>query len=92
MPPAELIEYEGRLWYAVPEPDSDWIHLGVAPMPRTTWQTFVYHVCHGFLMRYPLVDVLVFSWRNRRSFVDPEIADAIEWTPGAKTWYSIHGD
>lgn len=78
IPDAEIREYDGRLWQALPDAQSDVITLGVAPAPKTVWQTLVYHVCHGLLMRYPLHEVLVWSWRNRRSFVEPEVRDALE--------------
>lgn len=61
---------EDECWYKLPGLKSGWIHLGVAPIPRTVPQTIVYHVANGLLMHYPIVDVLSFSWRNRRSFVD----------------------
>jgi hypothetical protein len=61
------------------------IDLGVAPMPTTVRQTLVYHVCHGLLMRYPILDVLRFSWRNRRSFVESETCDALVYDEEAHT-------
>ena len=77
IPAAELRWEDGRWWFALPD-DPGIVHLGIAPAPTTTWQTFVYHVCHGLIMHYPLWSVLTWSWRNRRSFVDPEVVDAIE--------------
>lgn len=80
LPPADLIEHDGRLWFALPDDDTV-IHLGVAPAPTTVWQTLVYHICHGLIMHYSLWSVLAWSWRNRRSFVDPEVVDALEMPP-----------
>lgn len=80
LPPAVIGEYDGRLWYLLPDDDT-FIHLGIAPRPTTVWQCFVYHVCNGLIMRYPLAKVLVFSWRNRKSFTESEtleIRDALE--------------
>lgn len=73
----EIREYDGRLWRVLPDAQSDTIDLGVAPMPKTVWQTLVYHICHGVIMRYPLIDVLVWSWRNRKSFTETEVRDAL---------------
>lgn len=76
--PDEVREFDGRLWQVLPDDSqSDVIHLGTAPKPTTVWRTFVYHVCHGLIMQYPLSDVLLWSWRNRTSFTDPQVGDAL---------------
>lgn len=69
-PMTETLRYQEAEWYKLPERDSGWLHLGVCPRPRTTWEVFTYHLCHGLLMRYPLREVLVFSWRQRHAFRD----------------------
>lgn len=45
-----------------------WMRLGVCPAPRTTWETIRYHAGHGLVMGYPLLRILWFAWRNRRSW------------------------
>lgn len=44
-----------------------WLHMGWVPTPKTRFGWFVYHAVHGLLMRYPLWDVLVWSWKNSDS-------------------------
>jgi len=44
---------------------SRWVFVGVCPRPKTNWQWFIHHVCHGAMMGFPLLDVLVWSWRER---------------------------
>lgn len=68
-PPLETRLVRGKLWVQYPD-NPDLIFLGTAPVPRNAWETFVYHVCHGMIMRYPLRDVLIWSWKNRHSFKD----------------------
>jgi len=79
LPPAQLLYWDGALWRRVPADQMAATHidLGVAPMPTTVRQALVYHVCHGLLMRYPILDVLRFSWSNRRLFVESETCDAL---------------
>lgn len=47
----------------------DPLGIGVAPNPfvqeASDWERFKYHVCMGLLMHFPVVDILVFSWKNR---------------------------
>jgi len=67
LPIEESIEIDGSIW--VKEPDSyDWMPLGIAPTPRSSWQIFWYHVGHGLVMQYPLWSILKFSWKNRHGF------------------------
>jgi hypothetical protein len=68
-PPTETKIIKGELWIKYPQ-SPDILSLGVAPVPRNARETFIYHVCHGLIMRYPLIDILVWSWRNRNSFKD----------------------
>lgn len=49
----------------------NWVHLGWCPSPTTTRERFVYHLCHGLLMRYPFTSVLAFAWRNRKEWHSP---------------------
>lgn len=76
------MEQRWRPLPAAPHLAGDVIALGIAPRPRNAREGFLYHLCHGLLMRYPLLDVLVFSWRNRASFsegYDPDkVVDALE--------------
>lgn len=67
LPPVRVRYWAGRQWHEVPD-DDRWLYLGIAPTPQTTWQTVRYHVLHGLIMRYPLLSVLRFAWRNRNSF------------------------
>lgn len=57
---------DGVEWESRPQ-SYDWIEIGYIPRPRTNREWFLYHFMHGFLMRYPLRHVLVWSWRNRRT-------------------------
>jgi hypothetical protein len=68
-PTAEIRWLDGRWWQELPG-DDEWVHLGFCPAPTNAWQTFCYHVWHGLLMRYPLWDILTFSWQNRFSFLE----------------------
>lgn len=86
MPAAEIGECEdGGLWYNVTDymhPDSAWIHLGIAPRPRTTWEVILYHIGNGLVMQYPLLSILSFAWQNRRAFIDkPVVVDALDPEP-----------
>lgn len=72
MNPTAGMELIGDHWWHEDPCDPDWLMLGFAPMPRTMWQAFRYHVLHGLLMGYRPARVLRWSWRNRRSFY-PEV-------------------
>lgn len=52
----------------VSEKPWDWVGLGVAPVPRGTLRVFLYHLGHGLVMGYPILDVVVFAWRHRNGF------------------------
>jgi len=54
------------------------LNLGTCPKPTNRVQTFVYHLCHGLIMRYGVWSVLWFSWRNRANF-DADDLDR-EWS------------
>lgn len=70
IPPREIfVDESGELWEKYIH-DEKYISLGIAPRPQTRLQAIIYHVCHGLIMRYPLLDILVWSWRNRDSFED----------------------
>ena len=64
-----MVEQDGR-WWVRDDAGPEWVHLGYAPTPRTTWQTVRYHLGHGLVMGYRLRDVVAWSWRNRRSFAN----------------------
>jgi len=64
--PIETKVIEGELW--IKQPDTDDVYLGFCPKPSNRWQTFVYHVCHGIIMQYSILDVLLWSWKNKDSF------------------------
>lgn len=68
-PTAEMRVINGELWVKYDYGD-DWQLLGIAPRPKTVWQTLIYHICNGLIMQYPLWDVLLWSWQNRHSFQD----------------------
>ncbi len=70
-PVAELRLVDGRWWSEHIANDPNWIALGYAPRPHTTWQTFRHHVLHGLLMGYRLMPVLAWSWLNRESWRTP---------------------
>lgn len=57
---------DGATRYVEIEP-WEWVGLGVAPRPRGPLRVFVYHLGHGLVMGYPLHDILVFAWRNRKT-------------------------
>lgn len=87
------VDEDGQQWLLMNGVDGNWIELGIAPAPTTVWQTFIYHFAHGLLMRYPLWDVLKFSWQNRRNFIeaieyDGELA-TIEYVDAPKVEYTI---
>lgn len=42
--------------------------MGTAPVPQGPLQVFKYHLGHGLVMGYPIIDVLAFSWKNRNAF------------------------
>lgn len=69
VPPVRVKYWRGKQWREVPD-GPDWIFLGIAPTPQTTWQALLYHILHGLIMRYPIADVLRWSWRNRHSFME----------------------
>lgn len=48
--------------------DTEVVHLGIAPAPKTLWRNLIHHFCHGLIMQFPLWDVIAFTWRNRYSF------------------------
>lgn len=52
----------------MPSQPWDWLGMGMAPVPRGPWRTFLYSLGHGLCMGYPLIDVLVFAIRNRHHF------------------------
>lgn len=56
---------EGGVEVVVSAPSRDWERLGWCPTPRTRWGWFRQHLLEGLLMRYPVLDVIVFAWRNR---------------------------
>jgi hypothetical protein len=70
-PATETTVIDNELWVKYNYGD-EWQFLGIAPRPKTVWQTLIYHICNGLLMRYPLWDILVWSWQNRYSFLDNE--------------------
>lgn len=67
IPDAVVKRWDGHWWHRIPN-DERFVSLGICPAPAGPWQTFRYHVLHGLLMGYPLVSILRFAWRNRRSF------------------------
>lgn len=80
-PIAELVYLDTGEYVNLPDydMDSDWIQLVVCPTPTTVIDTIVYHIAYGTLMHYPLLSILKFAWRNRRSFIEPqETVDAID--------------
>ena len=50
--------------------DEKWLPVGYIPRPTTRLGWFVYHVVHGLAMRYRLLPVLVYAFRN--SFLETE--------------------
>lgn len=60
-----MIDSQNRAWRIMPDDGDEWIDIGIAPRPKTTWQAFWHHVFHGLLMQYSLSDVFDFAWRNR---------------------------
>lgn len=68
-PAMSVMFIRGEQWVKI-DPSDNWIQLGIAPRPRNEWQNFTHHICHGIIMQYPLLDVIVWSWKNRRSFLD----------------------
>jgi hypothetical protein len=68
-PSTVIRPFRGKMWVKYDYGD-DWLLMGIAPRPKTVWQTLVYHICHGLIMQYPLRDVLIWSWKNRRSFIE----------------------
>lgn len=67
-PVAKIIMRRDGYYFKLPEFNSEWIHLGIAPVPRNVRQTFIYHLCNGLLMQYPLWSVIRYAWRERHSF------------------------
>jgi hypothetical protein len=65
--PHVIRRLKGEWWVKMPS-DEQTVFLGTAPKPRNQFEAFIHHVCHGLMMRYPLKDVLVWSWQNRDSF------------------------
>jgi hypothetical protein len=65
--PTVIRRFKGDWWIKQPK-DENVIFLGIAPKPRNHTEAFIHHICHGLMMRYPLKDVLVWSWQNRDSF------------------------
>jgi hypothetical protein len=59
--------------FAVYDDNEYELELGQAPRPRNSWEGFLYHICHGLIMRYPLWKVLAWSWLNRKSFQEAPI-------------------
>ena len=59
----------GKWWYSEPS-DDDWIILRYVPKPKTTWETFWYHIHHGMLMRYGVLRVVKFSLLKMREAID----------------------
>jgi hypothetical protein len=73
----EYYDEDGVGWHEMPSDDSDWLMLGVAPKPRNSWQGFWYHVFHGLLMRYGILEVLVWSFKHRASFQEEPTEEII---------------
>ena len=67
VPPVNVKYWRFRQYREVPR-DPSWTFMGIAPTPKTTWQTIRYHVLHGLIMRYPILSILRFAWQNRHSF------------------------
>lgn len=68
VPPVRVKWIGFRQYREVPFRSEGWVFMGIAPLPRTTWQTIRYHILHGLIMQYPLWSILKFAWRNRHSF------------------------
>lgn len=64
-PDAQMMLTDNGMYIKVLD-DPKWLFMGWVPTPRTDFDWFIYHIMHGLLMRYPLWDVLVWSWRNYR--------------------------
>lgn len=70
-PSTDVMFIRNKQWVCV-DYGQDWVHLGIAPRPKTQWQAFIHHIAHGVLMNYPVWDVLVWSWKNRDSFEEKD--------------------
>lgn len=62
--PQQQLRLINGAWWRKVRDSADWLELGICPVPKTRWQVFVYHFCHGTLMQYPFWDVLRFSIAN----------------------------
>jgi len=60
--PAECQLIDGNLWVKQRE-QPGWMEMGIIPIPQSRWRVFLYHLCHGLLMHYPLHEVIWFSIR-----------------------------
>jgi hypothetical protein len=67
-PGLTLDYHDGVWWQECYTKHEGWFPLGIAPLPETTWQTFVYHICHGLIMHYPLISCIAYAWKYRDSF------------------------
>jgi hypothetical protein len=68
--------------------DEDWLLLGVAPVPKTRLEIFVYHFCHGLLMHYPIIKVLLFSIISSLDRQKPESAVFEGSEDWGDNWYA----
>jgi hypothetical protein len=62
----EVIEQDGK-WFIeyYPQHKNLWF-LGHALRPTTTWRNFLWHLCNGLLMQYPVLSIMVYSWKHRK--------------------------
>lgn len=44
--------------------DEQWLHVGYIPTPTTKLGWLTYHIIHGLAMRYPLMSVIRYSFRE----------------------------
>lgn len=73
-------EGTGTITVEMPFDGPHWQYLGVAPLPRTRWDWFIFDYHHGRLMRYPWIAVVRFSVNNWLNWNKPSAA----WRRGEK--------
>jgi hypothetical protein len=74
---------EGRV-YLEHIVDDKWQPVGYIPSPRTRLGWFIYHIIHGFAMRYPWWKVIGFAFANNKPGDDwivdlSKVEDYIRW-------------
>lgn len=64
--PFPRAKYEDGSWWEELPPSDAWLNLGWVQRPTTRWGWIRFHLLNGLLNGFPLLDVLVFAWRNHR--------------------------